>query len=109
MTCGAIVWPFSLNRMPGWQPGVRGRANRTAGRPLPCCRDARRGARTSICYGVQPYGTALMLTARAEECASRDPDAEVTSNSLALPAQRRAEANRRQPNSSPVAARRERP
>jgi hypothetical protein len=31
MTCGATGWLFSPNRVPGWRPGVRGQASRTAG------------------------------------------------------------------------------
>jgi hypothetical protein len=34
------------------QNGVRGRASRTAGCPLPCCRKAKPGARTPICCGA---------------------------------------------------------
>jgi hypothetical protein len=83
-------WP---SRMPGWRPGVRDRASRTAGCPLPCCRKAKRGARTPICCGTQPCGSAPMLKARAEQCASGNRGAGMTPNNPVLPAQGRGGAD----------------
>ena len=93
MTCGATGWRFSPSRMPGWRPGVHGRASRTAGCPLPCCRKAKSGARTLICCGVQPCGSAPMTTTGAGPRPNRDPDAEMMPNNLPLPARGRGGAN----------------
>ena len=93
MTCGATVWPFSLNRMPGWRPGVRGRASRPAGSPLPCCWKAGRGARTLICCGAQPCGSTPMKTTGTGPRPNRDPDAVMMPNNPPLPARGRGGAN----------------
>jgi hypothetical protein len=108
MTCGATGWLFSPTRALGWRPGVRGRASRTVGCPLPCCRKAKGGARTPICYGVQPCGSAPMTTLSAGPRTNRDPDAGMTPNNPDLPAQGRGGANQPHPRSNPVAARIER-
>jgi hypothetical protein len=71
--------------------------SRAAGRPLPCCRKARRGARTPMPCGVRPRGPAPMLTARAKPHESRERIAGITPNRLALPAPRPDGANRPYP------------
>ncbi len=105
MTCGATGWLFLPSRMPSWRPGVRGRASRTAGCPLPCCRKARRGARTPISCGVQPCRSAPMMTAGAGPCPSRGLGAGMTSNNPPLPARGRGGANHPHLGSNPVAVR----
>ena len=105
MTYGATGWLFSPTKAPGWRVGVRSRASRTAGCPLPCCRNAKRGARTLICCGVQPCGSAPMLTAGAEQYASRCRGAGMTSNDPALPDREPDGANHPHPSSNPVTVR----
>ena len=107
MTCGATGWPCWLNKAPGWRPGIPDRGSRIAGCPLPCCRKAKRGARTAICCGVQPCGSAPMLTARARPRTNRDPGAGMTLNNPPLPVQGRGGANHPHPSSNPVTARSE--
>jgi hypothetical protein len=85
--------------------GVRGRASRTAGCPLPCCRKAKRAARTPICCGVQPCGSAPMMTAGAGPRTSHDRGAGMTSNNPPLPARGRGGANHPHLGSNPVAVR----
>src|SRR3954469_19473602 len=109
MTCGATGWLFSPTREPGWRPGVRGRASRTAGCPLPFCRKAKRDARTLICYGAQPCGAAPISPLRAGPSLSRKPGAGIIPNDPALPAQGRGGANHPHPGSNPVVARSEWP
>jgi hypothetical protein len=57
--------------------------------PRPCCQKANGGAKTLICYGAQPCGSAPMSTLRVGPRTNRDPDAGKTSNSPALSAQGR--------------------
>jgi hypothetical protein len=109
MTCGATGWLFSPSRALGWRPGVRGRASRTAGCPLPCCRKAKLVARTPISCGVQPCQPGTASTLRAGPSTNRDPGAGITSNNPALLAQGRGGANHPHPRSNPVAARSECP
>ena len=79
----------------------------TAGCPLPCCRKTRPGARMPICCGVQPCGSAPILTARAGPRTNRDPGAGMTLNNPPLPVQGRGGANHPHPSSNPVAVRSE--
>ena len=104
MTCGATGLPSSPTRAPGWQAGVLDQGSRAAGCPLPCCRKVRRGARTPICYGVQPCGSAPMSTLRAGPRTNRDPDAGMKPNNPALPARGSGGANHPHLSSNPVAA-----
>src|SRR3954467_12929110 len=89
------------------RPGARARASQTAGCPRPCCRKTRPGARMPICCGVQPCGSAPILTARAGPRTNRDPGAGMTSNSPPLPVRGRGGENHRHPSWNPVAARSE--
>jgi len=66
--------------------------------PLPCCRKAGPGARTLICCGARPCGSAPMLKARAEQCASGNRGAGMTPNNPVLPAQGRGGADYPCPN-----------
>ncbi|HYI71815.1 MAG TPA: hypothetical protein VEX87_18800, partial [Skermanella sp.] len=52
--------------------------------PLPCCRKARRGARTLICCGAQPCGSAPMTTTGAGPRPNRDPGAVMMPNNPPL-------------------------
>ena len=109
MTCGATVWPFSPTKAPGWRPGVRGQANRTAGYPLPFCQKAKRAKKTLICYGDRPCEPAPMSTLRAKQCVSRDRGAGMISKNPALPAREPDGANHPHLSSNLVAAQTECP
>ena len=80
--------------------GVPGRESRTAGCPLPCCRKAKRGARTPMPCGARRCRPARMSPARAKPPAShnRDPGAGMTPNKPALSARGPGGANRAHPN-----------